>query len=151
MSLALFWYNTPRKGGFVVAYRDTEEATILLVGLNGVVIGLDKKSGEILWKNELKGGGIGRVVLEFAQGRIFASAEGDKLFCIDYHTGSTLWEAKTTHSGGEALGTTILVHEECIFVSKWGYIDCFSWDGTKLWAQELKGLGVGRAMLKIPV
>jgi outer membrane protein assembly factor BamB len=131
-------------------YRETEGASILVVGLNGVVVGLDKQSGEILWKNELKGGGVGQVALELIGGRVLASAEGDKLFCLDYQTGSIVWEAKTTHAGGEALSTVILVRGDRIFISKWGYTDCFSWEGTKLWSQELKGLGVGIATLKIP-
>ena len=129
-------------------YRETEDASILVVGLNGVVVGLDKQNGEILWKNELKGGGLGEIALEIVGSRVLASAEGDKLFCLDYQTGSTIWEAKTTHVGGEA---TILVRGERIFISKWGYTDCFSWEGAKLWSQDLKGLGAGRATLKLPI
>ena len=36
---------------FMLPYRSTEEATILIVGLNGAIIGLDKLTGEILWKH----------------------------------------------------------------------------------------------------
>ena len=131
-------------------YRETADASILVVGLNGVVVGLAQQSGEILWKNELKGGGVGQVALEIVGQRILASAEGDKLFCLDYQTGSTIWEAKTTHAGGEALSTIILVRNDRIFISKWGYTDCFSWEGARLWSQDLKGLGVGRATLRLP-
>lgn len=129
-------------------YREIEdERKILVIGLNGVVVGLDRETGAILWKNDLKGGGVGRVAVAIAEGKVFASAEGDKLFCLDYLTGQTLWEQKTSHSGDNP---SILVERDVLYVSKWGYIDCFTTSGEKLWSQELKGLGVGHANLKLP-
>jgi outer membrane protein assembly factor BamB len=134
-------------------YREDENPQpVLLVGINGVVVGLNPEDGTILWKNELPGGGYGFVSMELFDGIAVVSSMSEKVFCIDCKTGVTRWEAKASHSSSTDKGDNIYFKGGRVFVSKMGYIDCFSLeDGTKLWTQPLTGLGTGATTLRLQI
>lgn len=134
-----------------MTYRETEarpepDRSILVVALAGVVAGLDRASGEVRWKNELRSGGLGEVFIAIGYGAIVASASGAKLFCLDYLTGETRWEAATSASGR----TTIVMEPDRIICAKGGYLDCFDPHGERMWQQPLRGYGVGRIAMGFP-
>jgi hypothetical protein len=121
------------------------DRSILVVGLNGRLFGLDRASGEPRWFNDLEGSS-GEVTLAIDYGVVIASAAHAALYCIDYLTGVTRWRQFTKDSGR----ATILLEPDQIVCMKSGYVDCFAPDGRLLWQQPLKGQGLGRGALGYP-
>jgi outer membrane protein assembly factor BamB len=119
---------------------------IMIVGIGGKVIGLDAMSGEIRWEDGMKSGGYGEVALAATEDLVFASANSAKLFCYRYATGALVWTADTNTTGR----ATIIVDEEQVYVAKGGVVDCYSFSGTKVWSQPLKGKGLGRIAMGFP-
>jgi len=132
-------------------YREGEalveaDRSILVVGISGHVLGLERATGAIRWRNNLKGGGSAEVFLGFRFGVLVVSAAGDAVFRLDYQTGATLWSAETQASGR----ASIVIEPDLIVVAKGGYLDAFDHDGRKLWGQPLSGMGTGRVALGFP-
>jgi outer membrane protein assembly factor BamB len=122
------------------------DRSVIIVGLNGSVVGVDRLTGQIRWENKLPGGGNGEVFLAFRYGVLAVSALGGQLFRLDYLTGHILWQTATT-SGGRA---TILVEPDMIICGKGGYVDAFDHAGNLGWQQQLRGKGMGRIALGLP-
>jgi outer membrane protein assembly factor BamB len=129
-----------------MVYRDIEDRSILVAGVHGHVMGLDRQTGEVRWDNPLEGGGMGKVFLHLIGDHVLASAEGRDLYCLRYMTGELLWKGTTSGSGP----ATILVDQDVILVGKGGYIDAFSVKGAPLWRQPLKGRGIAAIALALP-
>ncbi len=121
------------------------DRSILVAGLNGVVLGLHRANGESAWKYRLLEGD-GEVSLAMRFGVLVASAFGPSVDRIDYFTGKQMWRAKTTGWGR----ATILLEHDCIVVAKKGHVDCFNHQGTKLWSSRLDGFGTGSVALGFP-
>lgn len=119
---------------------------ILIVGIGGQVVGIDATSGRVQWEDGLKGGGYGEVALAATSRYVFASATGAMLFCFNYTTGALLWKTETSAMGR----ATIVVQDERVYVAKGGEINCFTFDGRRLWSQELPGRGLGSIALGFP-
>lgn len=119
---------------------------ILIVGINGRVIGIDTASGQPRWEDGLKGGGYGEVALAATDRLVFASATGAMLFCFEYATGQLVWKSETTSSGR----ASVVVQDERVYVAKGGEIDCFTFEGRRVWAQGLPGRGLGSIALGFP-
>jgi outer membrane protein assembly factor BamB len=122
------------------------DRSILVVGIDGFLFGIDRASGEQRWENELPGGGHGEVFVALRYGVLAVSAGDDLLFRIDYATGKTLWSVRTRGTGR----ATILVEPDLIVVGKGGYLNAYDHRGKPLWLQELKGRGLGRLALGFP-
>lgn len=129
-------YRTP-------THEQEADRSILVIGIKGTVLGLDRATGAIRWENGLPGGGFGDVFLAMRYGCVVASAREAKVFCLDYLTGATRWESPTGGIGR----ATIIVEPELILVGKGGYVDAFDHDGKRLWSQDLPGKGVGGVAL----
>lgn len=130
-------------------YRDAPAATepaILVVGMGGQVVGLDRMSGEIKWRNMLPNGGIGPVHIAFRLDALMVSPDDAVLYRLDYLSGRTLW-ARPTSGLGRA---TILVEPGLIVVAKGGHVDGFDHAGNRLWKQPLRGNGCGPSALAFP-
>lgn len=119
---------------------------ILIVGIDGRVVGIDTATGRVQWEDGLKGGGYGEVALAATEQYVFASAGSDMLFCFQYSTGQLLWKAETTSSGR----ATLVVQGDRVYVAKCGEVDCFAFDGRRLWSQKLAGKGLGRIAMGFP-
>jgi outer membrane protein assembly factor BamB len=122
------------------------DRSLLVVGLGGRVVALDRATGEVTWTNDLPGGSFGEVFIAVDFGVVLASAHGDVIYCLDYLTGMERWRAKTSASGR----ATIIIEPDQIFCAKSGYVDSFDPAGQKLWTQPLRGKGVGRVALGLP-
>ena len=134
-----------------MAYREGEalieaDRSVLVVGVAGKVVGLERYTGQLRWRNDLPGGGMGEVFIAFRYGALIVSAGGDAIFRLDYATGATLWQGRT-QSVGRA---TIVIEPDVIVVAKSGYIDAFGHDGRHFWTQPLSGMGVGATALGFP-
>ena len=110
---------------------------ILIVGLEASVIGIDAKTGEVCWQNDMSLGGHSWVALAVHDDVAFTSANAKRLFCIETSTGETLWTVQTSGIGRASL----LITEVGICVSKGGFVDCFSFEGALLWSKNLKQWG----------
>ena len=110
---------------------------ILIVGLEASVIGLEAKTGELCWHNDMSLGGHSWVALVVHDDVVFASANAKRIFCIEKNTGETLWSTQTNGIGRASL----IVTQEGVCVSKGGFVDCFSFEGTLLWSKNLKQWG----------
>jgi outer membrane protein assembly factor BamB len=122
------------------------DRSVLVVGLRGLVYGLDRVTGAVRWRNSLPEGGLGEVFIAVGFGVVVASARGANLHCLSYLTGETRW-VQPTQAMGRA---TIVIEAAQIVCAKGGYIDCFAPDGTTMWSQPLKGAGLGRMALGFP-
>ena len=126
--------------------RTPEALPIALVGLDGHVVGLDRRTGQILWKNGLIGGLDKEVELACYGNYVFASASGPKHFALDYFTGEQIWAVPTSGSGRAAL----VVEPDMVMCAKEGAIDCYNFAGQRLWSQALRGLGTGKIAMGFP-
>jgi outer membrane protein assembly factor BamB len=132
-------------------YRDSAgpvevDRSVLVVGIDGRLVGIDRVSGEERWENDLPGGGHGEVYIALRYGVLAVSADDDVLFRIDYGSGETLWKVRTRGTGR----ASILVEPDVIVIGKGGYINAYDHRGKPLWLQELKGRGLGRLALGFP-
>ena len=109
----------------------------IIVGLEASVIGLDAQTGEVCWHNDMSLGGHSWVALAVHEEVVFASANAKRIFCIEKETGQTLWSAPTNGIGRAAL----MVTDQGICVSKGGFVECFSFEGSLLWSKNLKQWG----------
>ncbi len=140
---------------FTMPYRNDHvpmelDRSILVVGLRGRILGLDRSTGVLRWENKL-GLDVGKgayreVALEMRYGAVIVSGFTNTIYRIDYQSGNTLWKAYTSASGP----ATIVIEADCVIVAKDGYLDCFSLDGESLWKQPLSGKGHGSVALGFP-
>ena len=63
-------------------------AGVLIIGLKGTVVAVDRNSGETIWSTRLKGSNFVTVAVE--EGAIFA-ATGGRLYRLDPSSGNVLW------------------------------------------------------------
>lgn len=133
-----------------MSYRNETDESIVVVGMGGRLLGLDRDTGAIRWENGLEGGGHGKVfiaIVALPKGQhVLAASKGRRLFCVRYDDGETVW-ATPTRAGGKP---TILVEHDRIFVSQGGHVTAFAYDGTELWTQPLRGRGIEVAALGVP-
>ena len=64
---------------------------ILIVGMKGRVLGIDKVTGDRVWETHLKSSGFVNMYIE--SDRVYASTRGE-LFCLDLPTGILRWSNK---------------------------------------------------------
>jgi outer membrane protein assembly factor BamB len=62
---------------------------IVVIGLHGSVVALDRATGSEVWRTELRGGDFVTVVVD--GGDVLAGTKG-RLFCLDASTGTVRWE-----------------------------------------------------------
>jgi outer membrane protein assembly factor BamB len=62
---------------------------LIVIGIAGTVVALDRSTGQELWRTSLEGGDFTNVVLQ--DGDLFATTKGE-LFCLDPATGSIRWQ-----------------------------------------------------------
>ena len=130
-------------------YREDEqeERTVLVVGLNGRVIGMQRRSGQILWEHQLGEWVSGAVEVFLLRGRVYAVGS-QHLVLIDYATGQKLREVKlpgTFHGR-----SVVLVDGDQLFVGTNGEVASYDLDGNLLWHDPLKGRGIGAVGLAFP-
>jgi outer membrane protein assembly factor BamB len=61
---------------------------LVVIGIKGTVLALDRATGGEVWRAKLKGSGFTNVVRE--GGALLAATHGE-LFCLDPHDGRILW------------------------------------------------------------
>lgn len=121
------------------------DQSILVVGVHGSVLGLDRETGKEIWRSTLPSG-YGTVDMAIHGTAVLVAAEDNTVVCLSYATGETLWTA-TTEGWGRA---TILVHAGRIYVGRSGVVECFSIEGQKLWSQGPPDLEGGVVSLGFP-
>ncbi len=119
------------------------EDKYLIVGLEASIVALHPDTGLEMWRNNMQLGGHSFVALAVNDHSVFASANAKRIFCIDKQRGNTKWSQPTSGMGR----ATLIVSESAIFVSKGGFIDCFSLEGVLLWSKSLKKMGKKPASL----
>ncbi|MEP7325719.1 MAG: PQQ-binding-like beta-propeller repeat protein [Gemmatimonadota bacterium] len=62
--------------------------SLVIAGIRGHVVALDKTTGSEIWKTRLKGAGFVTVVTD--GDRVYAATAGE-VFCLDSSGGSVLW------------------------------------------------------------
>jgi outer membrane protein assembly factor BamB len=83
---------------------------IVVVGLGGYAVALDRATGSEVWRTKLKGGDFVNVAVD--GGDVFAGTKG-RLFCLDASTGTIRWENElkglgwgiVSIAGGNATGS----------------------------------------------
>jgi outer membrane protein assembly factor BamB len=62
---------------------------LVLLGIRGSIVAMDRKSGQRAWETSLKGAGFVTVLLDGDQ--VFAGTHGE-IFCLEAATGKILWQ-----------------------------------------------------------
>lgn len=136
-------------GGMVYRQADSAQAelerSILVVGVNGHVVGLSRSDGSVVWDNDLAGGGYGPVYIALRYGVLAASADGKALFRLDYATGQEIWAAETRARGR----ATILIEPDLITCAKGEFVHCFDHDGNERWRRKLPHYAPATASLSL--
>jgi len=130
-------------------YRDSaaEDRSILVVGLNSRVFGVDPASGRRVWEHLLDSTPAGEVELLVHGGRVFAT-NGRVLACLEYPSGRLVG---TRHLPGTFKGRpTMLLEAGRLFVGTRGELTCYDMDGHELWHDGFPGKGVGSMSLGFP-
>jgi outer membrane protein assembly factor BamB len=133
-------------------YREaaSEDRSILVVGVNGRVVGLELATGACRWVVDLSEVATRNEDVELAihDGTVLAcTSRGEQLVCIDYRTGAVLGRAPLPGKGRP----TMLVDSGRILVGRNGRVQCFDMRGQPLWDQRLEqGLIVGGVALGLP-
>ena len=121
------------------------DRSILVVGISGTVLGIDRATGRTVWRTDLPGWRGGAVFLAMRYGLVVVSSESDQLAALDYRTGATRWTART----GAAGRATIVIESDLIVCAKGGWLDAFDHEGRRFWTEEL-GLGAAVMSLGFP-
>ena len=69
--------------------RDMSQKDLVLIGIAGTVVALDRSTGSEVWRCQLKGNDFVNVVLQ--DGDLYATTKGE-LFCLDPATGNIRWQ-----------------------------------------------------------
>jgi len=134
-----------------MSYRDrdagSENRSRVIVAVAGRVAAIDVQTGKELWRNEFEGLGHGVVEMLVEDGAVFvAVATSRELVNLDYALGTERWRAETSITGRASL----LRDGTRLFVACDGYLDCFDFNGNKLWSNGLSGLGTGPTAVGLP-
>jgi outer membrane protein assembly factor BamB len=126
----------------------TDDRSLLIIGIKGHAIALDRATGGERWRARLEESWGGSPV-EFlvSGGVVYATGSSQDVYWLDYATGRELRRAQTTASGGRA---TMVLDGDVLIVARAGSIDCFSADGAKRWHNGLQGLGQSSVSLGFP-
>src|SRR5215467_817170 len=73
---------------------------MILTGIKGSVIALDRATGKQVWVARLKSYDFVAVIVD--EGKVYAACSGE-VFCLDPETGAILW-----HNGLKGFGTGIV-------------------------------------------
>jgi outer membrane protein assembly factor BamB len=118
----------------------------LVVGFGQYLFGMDPKTGKKVWERDVIGpkgrGKPLRVVVE--SGRVFVCSMGT-LACLSHATGEVHWKVELG-----AIGDTLLVREDAIFVGGDGAAAAYSHQGERLWHEGFAGYGYAPVALAFP-
>ncbi len=130
-----------------MTYRDSAapDRSLLVIGLNGRIIGMDRNTGAHRFEYQLDG--IGEVELVVQDERIFA-ASGRKLYCFEYPTGVMLGTAELPSKFGGR--HTMVIDNGFVYLATRGAVACFDENGRLLWSDPLPGRGAGSVALGFP-
>ena len=118
---------------------------VLVLALNGRVLGLQVTDGKLLWEHQI--GSHGEVELLSTGDRIYAT-DGRNLYAFRYPDGEQLLALGLP---GAYFGrSTMVVEGGRLFVATRGEISCFTLEGQLLWHDGLQGRGVGSVALGFP-
>jgi len=65
--------------------------SMVIIGMKGRVLGVNKTNGDRMWETHLKSSGFVNVYVD--SDRVYASTRGE-LFCLDAQSGRLLWHNK---------------------------------------------------------
>ena len=91
------------------------EDAVIMAGLDHYLVALNKETGELLWKTELKGALIAAPAFDPATGNLFVGSLGNELVSINSKDGSLNW---TFGQNGEitAIYATPLIVGDSLYV-----------------------------------
>ena len=121
------------------------DRSVLVIGINGVVLGVDRASGTPRWRTDLASEG-GSVFLAVGYGVVIASSLGATLYCLDFLTGVVRWR-RPTRSRGRA---SILIEPDHIICAKGSIVECVGPRGESMWELEVREGGFQRTALGYP-
>ncbi len=124
-----------------------EDRSILVVGLNGRVFGVDPATGAHVWEHALSSVPSGEVELMIHGARVFAS-NGRKLACFEYPSGRPVGVVDIP--GAYKGRPTMLLENDRLLVATRGELSCYNMDGQLLWHDPFAGKGVGSMSLGFP-
>ncbi len=118
---------------------------ILVVTAGVRLVGLDARSGGLLWYNQLAPQGHHIAGLLIQPPWVMATTSAPLLFCLDYPTGRTRWTAPLL-AATRALRAT----EDRLFVAHGDTVSCFNFQGYRLWSQPLSDTAGTAVALELP-
>lgn len=124
-----------------MAYRQAFK--VVVIAFNGKVFGVDPDSGARHWSFD--SGHATTLRLAIGDDRVYCCGLRCGLTCLDLESGKVQWR------NADAKGETLLLAGNRILVGEQGEVRGFSVvDGTKLWEDQFKGMGIGEVAMGIP-
>ena len=109
---------------------------VLVLAVNGKVLGVDAATGARLWEHDT--GGRGQVEIAVHRERVFANGIEPAVLCIEYPSGRFLGKADIPR---REPGGRMLLEGDRLYIQGGGKVTCMSaLDGRGLWHQELERL-----------
>jgi outer membrane protein assembly factor BamB len=124
-----------------MSYRAAPGLSIVVVAFGGKVFGIDADMGRRLWGYDSGTNGVVRVSVH--EGRVYVLAS-NVLACLDHPTGRLVWHLQIPR------GDSLLVAGERVIVGGAGEVRCYSSQGSLLWEDDFKGMGLGEVALAVP-
>jgi outer membrane protein assembly factor BamB len=127
-------------------YRSQPTLPVLVTTFGGRIFGLDPATGRRLWVYETSSTASGnRLRLAVLGDRVYAIVLGD-LHILEYLTGRHLRSVPVPNN---AFGT-LMILEGRVYSGGNGAVACFALDGTLLWTDDFKGMGVDVVSFAVP-
>jgi outer membrane protein assembly factor BamB len=129
----------------MTTFREGAPTPVVVLAIESRVLGIEPGTGEVRWEHNLASLSSTPTALLITPNHVFAAAN-NKLYCLEYPTGTLLWKAEVPN--GRAV---LLLDGGRLFVStSSGKIECYTLDGQRLWQNPLKGKGTGAVAIGVP-
>jgi outer membrane protein assembly factor BamB len=133
-------------------YRQPNESSPLLItAFHGRVFGIDRQSGEIIWKVKMGTAvDMGEAVELAVDDDVVVACTRNGLAFIDYQTGTVHKLIQRDDVASGARRPTMIIDGNRIFVTGFGALACYTVKGDLVWEQRFKSEGFGDLAIGFP-
>jgi outer membrane protein assembly factor BamB len=120
-----------------VAMASSERTGVLVAGVKGCVIGLDRALGRERWRTRIE---LGDSLVAIARmDHLVLAAGRERLACLGVADGTLVWHTRL--SPGPTGRTLLYVEGERVVVQRGGLVECFDRDGARIWSWRTETSG----------
>lgn len=112
-------------------------AGVLVAGMKGCVIALDRALGRERWRTRIETGDA--LVAIARMDHLVLAAGRERLACLGLADGTLVWHTRL--SPGPTGRALLSVEGERIVVQRGGLVECFDRDGARIWSWRTEASG----------